>query len=112
VGADPSSPPRRLGVVEAFTVVTRSCPSGAVRSVAENALEAVKREGAKTLPEQAFLVLTACRGWQGDRATQVKESLRGFLDGVSDREAEGAHSCGRPSPSRPDLPSPGGQSRQ
>jgi len=88
VGADPSSPPRRLGVVEAFTVVTRSCPSGAVRAVAENALEAVKREGAKTLPEQAFLVLTACRGWQGDRATQVKESLRGFLEETQGRGAD------------------------
>jgi len=88
VGADSSSPPRRLGVVEAFTVVTRSCPSGAVRSVAENALEAVKREGAKTLPEQAYLVLTACRGWQGDRATQVKESLRGFLEETQGRGAD------------------------
>jgi len=82
VGAEPPSSPRRLGVVEAFMVVTRSCPSGAVRAVADNALEAVKREGAKALPEQAYLVLTACRGWNGDRARQVKESLGAFLEGV------------------------------
>lgn len=69
-------------MVEAFTAVVNSCPSGKVRAVAENALEAVKQRGADALPEQAFLVLTACRGWHGDRAAQVKESLQAFLDSV------------------------------
>ena len=72
-------PPRRLGVIEAFTAVINSCPSGAVRRVAEQALDAVKRDGADALPQQAFFVLTAVRGWQGDKAAQVKDALEAFL---------------------------------
>jgi hypothetical protein len=71
--------PRRLGVIEAFTAVIHSCPNGSVRAVAENALATVKRDGAAALPEQAFLVLSAVRGWRGDRATQVKAALETFL---------------------------------
>jgi hypothetical protein len=50
--------------------------------MAENALLVVERDGAAALPEQAFLVLTAIRGWQGDRAAQVKRSLQAFLEGA------------------------------
>jgi hypothetical protein len=71
---------RELGVVECFHAVIRQCPSGPVRKVAEHALAAVERDGAAALPEQAFLVLTAVRGWQGERASQVKRSLQAFLD--------------------------------
>jgi hypothetical protein len=71
--------PRRLGVIEAFTAVVNSCPSGAVRQVAEQALDTVKRDGSDALPQQAFFVLTAVRGWQGDKATQVKDALETFL---------------------------------
>jgi len=80
-----SAPPARgriLGVVECFLAVVNQCPNGSVRQMAENALVAVERDGAAALPEQAFLVLTAIRGWQGDRAAQVKRSLQGFLDGT------------------------------
>jgi hypothetical protein len=70
---------RALGVVECFHVVIRQCPSAAVRRVAEQALAAVEREGAAALPEQAFVLLTAVRGWQGARAAQVKRSLQAFL---------------------------------
>jgi hypothetical protein len=73
------APPRRLGVIEAFTAVVNSCPSGAVRQVAERALETVQRDGADALPVQAYYVLTAVRGWQGDKATQVKDALEAFL---------------------------------
>jgi len=72
-------PPRRLGVIEAFTTVVNACPNGAVRQVAERALETVKRDGADALPVQAYYVLTAVRGWQGDKATQVKDALGAFL---------------------------------
>jgi aspartate carbamoyltransferase catalytic subunit len=75
-GADTT---RTLGVVECFHVVLRHCPSGAVRRAAEVALAAVEAGGAAALPEQAFLVLTAVRGWQGERAMQVKRSLEAFL---------------------------------
>lgn len=71
--------PRLLGVVEAFHVVLRQCPNGSVRKAAEAALAVVERDGAAALPEQAFLVLTAVRGWQGERAAQVKRSLEAFL---------------------------------
>jgi hypothetical protein len=71
--------PRLLGVIECFHAVVRQCPSGAVRRVAEHALAAVERDGAAALPDQAFLVLTAVRGWQGERAAQVKRSLEDFL---------------------------------
>ena len=75
----PDTPTRRLGVIEAFTAVVNSCPSGAVRQVAEQALATVKRDGSDALPVQAYLVLTAVRGWQGDKAAQVKEALEVFL---------------------------------
>ena len=80
-----SAPPaqgRLLGVVECFVAVVNQCPNGSVRQMAENALLAVERDGAAALPEQAFLVQTAIRGWQGDRAAQVKRSLQVFLDGA------------------------------
>jgi hypothetical protein len=71
---------RRLGVIEALVVITRQCPSGSVRAVAEGALEAVKSNTPGVLDEQAYLMLTAMRGWRGERATQVRESLAAFLD--------------------------------
>jgi benzil reductase ((S)-benzoin forming) len=77
--APPRDYSRPLGVVEAITAVRDQCPNGAVQSAARNALEAVKREGAASLPAQAFLVLSAARGWTGERAEQVKRSLREFL---------------------------------
>jgi hypothetical protein len=70
---------RELGVVEALTSVRDQCPSGAVQAVARSALEAVQRQGAGVLPEQAYLVLAAIRGWSGPRAAQVKRSLEAFL---------------------------------
>lgn len=70
---------RTLGVVEAFHAVVRQCPNGPARRVAEHALATLERDGAGALPEQAFLVLTAVRGWQGARAAQVKRSLEAFL---------------------------------
>ncbi len=72
---------RTLGVVEAFTVVCEQCPSGAVRGVAERALEAAKQGGPGVLKEQAYFVLTAIQGWRGDRATQVHRSLTEFIGG-------------------------------
>jgi hypothetical protein len=70
---------RRLGVIEAFTAVMNSCPSGSVRAVTENALEAIKSGGADAMPMKAYLVLSAMQGWRGDKATQVSESLEAFL---------------------------------
>jgi hypothetical protein len=70
---------RTLGVVEAISAVRDQCPSGAVQAAARGALEAIQREGAPALPQQAFLVLSASRGWSGERAEQVKRSLRAFL---------------------------------
>lgn len=72
---------RTLGVVEAFTVVCEQCPSGAVRGVAERAIEAAKRGGPGILKEQAYFVLTAIQGWRGDRASQVHRSLSEFIEG-------------------------------
>ena len=71
---------RTLGVIEAITLVTQQCPSGAVRACAERALEAIKAGGADALREQAYFVLTALQGWRGDRATQVHASLSAFLE--------------------------------
>ena len=79
----PAAQGRTLGVVECFVAVVNQCPNGSVRRMAENALAAVERDGAAVLAEQAFLVLTAIRGWQGDRAAQVKRSLQAFLDKAS-----------------------------
>ncbi len=83
-----SAPPaedrtRVLGVIECFVAVIHQCPNGSVRRVAELALANVERDGAAAMAEQAFLVLTAARGWQGERAAQVKRSLEAFLAGAS-----------------------------
>jgi hypothetical protein len=79
---------RMLGVVEAFSIVARQCPSAPVRSCAEQALEAAKRGKAGELRQQAYLVLTSMRGWRGDRAHQVLRSLQAFLDDTAPREAK------------------------
>jgi hypothetical protein len=71
---------RDLGVIEAITYVTRSCPSGVVVSVAEQALEAIKLGGSDVLKQQAYFVLTSMKGWRGDRATQVHRSLSQYLE--------------------------------
>jgi len=76
----PEDSPRTLGVVECFTAVVRQCPKEPARALAGSALAAVERDGAGALPEQAYLVLTAIGGWQGERASQVKRSLQAFLD--------------------------------
>jgi hypothetical protein len=76
----PEDHSRLLGVIECFSAVVRQCPNGSARRLAENALAAIEREGAAALPEQAFLVLTAARGWQGERAAQVRRSLERFLE--------------------------------
>ena len=71
---------RTLGVIEALTAVRDQCPHAAVREHAAAALETVARSGAEALPEQASLVLSTLAGWRGERADQVKRSLRGFLE--------------------------------
>jgi len=88
--SDPQSDfERDLGVIEAITIVTRSCPSGAVVAVAERALEAIKKGGAEVMREQAYYVLTALQGWRGDRARQVHRSLSLYLEPPGeDREDE------------------------
>ncbi len=70
---------RKLGVVEAITLVTRQCPNASVRAVAESALEASKSSSPDVLRQQVFLVLTAMRGWRGDRSDQIHRSLEAFL---------------------------------
>ena len=71
---------RTLGVIECLKAVTEQCPKGPARVLAESALATVERDGAAALPEQAYLVLSALRGWQGERAQQVQRSLGAFLD--------------------------------
>jgi hypothetical protein len=70
---------RLLGVIECFTATRDQCPSGAVQRVARQGLEVIGREGASALPMQAFILLTAIRGWKGDRARQVRASLERYL---------------------------------
>jgi hypothetical protein len=71
---------RTLGVIEALTAVRDQCPHAAVREHAAAALQEVARGGAEALRLQASLVLSTLAGWRGERAEQVKRSLRAFLD--------------------------------
>ena len=71
---------RKLGVVEAISVVRDQCPSGAVRRVAERALDDIKTKREGALREQAFNVVSAIAGWRSNRATQVHTALTAFLD--------------------------------
>jgi hypothetical protein len=77
---------RDLGVVEAIIIVTRSCPSGVVISAANRALEAIKVGGADVMKQQAYFVLTAMKGWRGDRARQVHRSLTRYLETGTENE--------------------------
>jgi hypothetical protein len=70
---------RDLGVIEAITYVTRSCPSGVVVAAAERALDEIKTGGSEVMKQQAYFVLTALQGWRGDRAIQVHRSLTRYL---------------------------------
>lgn len=71
---------RELGVVEALTSVANQCPHAGIRTHAEAALARLAEDGPDVLPQQAFLVLSTIAGWRGERAQQVKRSLRAFLD--------------------------------
>ncbi|HEB88778.1 MAG TPA: hypothetical protein ENI85_04335 [Deltaproteobacteria bacterium] len=75
---------RDLGVIEAITIVTRSCPNGGAIAVARQALEAIKTGGPEVLRQQAYFVLIAIRGWRGERARQVHRSLSRYLGLESD----------------------------
>lgn len=87
---------RDLGVIEAITQVTRSCPNGTVVAAAERALEAIKAGGSNALQTQAYFVLIAIKGWRGGRAEQVHRSLSKFLarpeDGTDSSEAPSSSS--------------------
>ncbi|MDP6981014.1 MAG: hypothetical protein QF570_20830 [Myxococcota bacterium] len=82
---DPTAPraskdyTRQLGVVESLVAITRECPSGPVRGVAQNALDAIKGDAA-VMREQVYYVLSALQGWRGERASQVHASLTAFYE--------------------------------
>lgn len=71
---------RDLGVIEAITFVTRSCPSGVVVAAAERALDAIKAGGPDVIKQQAYFVLSSIKGWRGERARQVHRSLAKYLE--------------------------------
>ncbi len=75
---------RQLGVIECLVAITRECPSGPVRGVASQALEAIKQGDAHVMREQVYYVLSALQGWRGARASQVHASLTAFYEGSSD----------------------------
>jgi hypothetical protein len=82
---DPAAQPakdysRQLGVVESLVAITNQCPSGPVRVVAQQALEAIKQNEPGVMREQVYFVLTAIQGWRGERARQIHDSLTAFLD--------------------------------
>ena len=79
---------RQLGVVEALIAVRDQCPSGRAQAIARQGLEAIRSREPGVLREQAYFVLSAIRGWRGDRAAQVHASLRAFVDGdaTADRD--------------------------
>lgn len=71
---------RTLGVVEAISAARDQCPSGSARACALSALEAIKDGKAEVIREQAWFVCNALQGWRGERAEQVRRSLKLFLE--------------------------------
>ena len=71
---------RQLGVVESLVALTNQCPSGPVRTVAAQALEAIKTKQPGVMREQVYYVLTALQGWRGARARQIHDSLSAFMN--------------------------------
>ena len=74
---------RQLGVVESLVAITNQCPSGPVRTVASQALEAIKTKKPGVMREQVYYVLTALQGWRGARARQIHDSLTAFMESQS-----------------------------
>lgn len=82
---------RQLGVIEALVAITNQCPSAPVRAVAQQSLDSIKSGDSEGLRKQVFYVLTAMKGWRGERARQVHESLNSFLEsGKPDARDPGA----------------------
>lgn len=81
---------RDLGVIEAITIVTRSCPNGGVIAAAEQALKAISAGGPDVLREQAYFVIVAIQGWRGERARQVHRSLSRYIEEGA-AKADSAH---------------------
>ncbi len=79
---------RQLGVVECLVAITNQCPSGPVRTVAAQALEAIKENRPGVMREQVYFVLTALQGWRGERARQIHDSLTLFLESQPSVEAD------------------------
>jgi hypothetical protein len=79
---------RRLGVVESLVAITNQCPSGPVRTVAAQALEAIKANEPGVMREQVYFVLTALQGWRGERARQIHDSLTAFMENQSSSSPE------------------------
>lgn len=77
---EPTQAQRPLGVIEAITAARDQCPNAAVREHAARALERIRDGGAEALRDQAFLVFSTLAGWRGERANQVRQSLRDFLE--------------------------------
>lgn len=78
---------RQMGVVECLVAITNQCPSGPVRSVAAQALEAIKERKPGVMREQIYFVLTALQGWRGARARQIHDSLTAFMETGSQQES-------------------------
>lgn len=76
---EPTQGARPLGVIEAITAARDQCPNAAVREHAARALDAIRDGGPDALEQQAFLVFSTLAGWRGERANQVRVSLRDFL---------------------------------
>ena len=72
---------RQLGVVESLVAITNECQSGPVRSVASQALAAIKERGSDVMREQVYYVLSSMQGWRGERAQQVHRSLNAYYEG-------------------------------
>ena len=84
---------RQLGVVESLVAITNQCPSGPVRTVAAQALEAIKSNEPGVMREQVYFVLTALQGWRGERARQIHDSLTAFMESQSPSAKQDPKSC-------------------
>ena len=79
---------RQLGVVESLVAITNECQSGPVRTVASQALDAIKNRGSGVMREQVYYVLSSMQGWRGKRATQVHRSLSAYYQSSEPESSE------------------------
>lgn len=68
-----------LPINETILIVQDECPNAIAKKFAKNTMATVLKKGKKGLIDSVSFMLSNMSEWEGDRAKQVKESLKNYL---------------------------------